>query len=114
MKNVKAIGDEKAARMLDEMGHRARDQRASMDRAGRAAQRSVSGVPVDTGRLRASMNGGPESELKVTPWGYELGTKVPYARFVFYGTESMPARPPHVAGDPGADAAALVNEDVAP
>lgn len=114
MKSVKVIGDEQAAGALRDMGARALDQRRSMETAGRAAQRSITGIPVDTGRLARSVHGGAEGELNVTPFGFLIASNVPYAPFVFGGTSKMPARPPRVPAGIAESTAALVSEDLAP
>jgi hypothetical protein len=112
MKSVDVVGEDKAARMLHGMGRRALDQSNAMRQAGRSTQRSISGIPVATGRLERGTRGGPESTLDVDATGYVIGTKVPYARFVFYGTKYMRARPPKVPSNAGSDAARLINHDV--
>lgn len=90
------IGVREARSRIDNMGARAREQTAVFESEGRRAQRLVSGIPVDTGRLDRGVRGGPESELKSGPWGFVLLTRVPYARFVFRGTSRSTARPPRV------------------
>ena len=80
--------------MCDQIGHRATgDMRPALKRAAEAGRSSITGIPVDTGRLAASP--------KTTVHGDEvlIVTDVPYARFVFGGTQYVPARPPNVHGD---------------
>jgi hypothetical protein len=93
---ITCVGDRVAAHRITATGERAHHQRGAMSLAGRFAGRSISGVPVRTGRLRASTRGGPEHELVVTDRGFDLASSVPYARFVFGGTRNMRAHPPRV------------------
>jgi hypothetical protein len=113
MKSVDVTGDKRAAGQLRGMGARAANQTVVMQQAGRAAQRSVTGVPVDTGRLQRSVHGGPEAGVFAYPDGYVVVTRVPYARHVFHGTRYMPARPPQLPrGQLARDAALRITQDV--
>lgn len=94
---IRCMGERAAASRIAETGERALHQRPAMTLAGRTARRSISGVPVRTGRLVASTRGGPEAELVVTERGFDVASRTPYARFVFGGTVHMRARPPRVA-----------------
>lgn len=106
-------GDREAARMLRRIGERARHQRATFEQEGRSAQRRISGIPVATGRLARSVRGAStEGDVKATDRGYVITTSVPYARFVFGGTERMPARPPRIPGDLGRRAARGIADDI--
>jgi hypothetical protein len=111
-KSVTVTGDDAAARHLRNIARRAGRQRPTMEREGRAAQRRITGVPVDTGRLQRGVRGGPESTFKATENGYEIGTEVPYAPFVFGGTKHMAARPPKVPRDLGKRAAQAIATDL--
>jgi hypothetical protein len=93
---ITCVGDRAAAHRITATGERAHHQHGAMSLAGRFAGRSISGVPVRTGRLRASTRGGPEHELVVTDRGFDLASSVPYARFVFGGTRYVRAQPPRV------------------
>lgn len=84
------------ARQLQTMGVRATHQAPTMRAAGRDAAQSVRGVAVDTGRLKSSIE-----LLEADDGGFTVGSKVPYARFVFYGTKNMKAQPPDVPKDIG-------------
>ena len=80
--------------MCDQIGqHAAGDMRPALKRAAEAGRTSITGIPIDTGRLAASP--------KVTTRGDEvlIVTDVPYARHVFGGTQYIPARPPNVHAD---------------
>lgn len=103
-------GDERAAAMLRDVGHKATHQYETLLVAGRQTQRAISGVPVDTGRLERGVTGGPESALDVTDDGFDVGTAVPYARFVFGGTRYVSARPPRVPDVAGRVATAISND----
>ena len=89
-------GVREARSRIDHMGARARAQTHTFESEGRRAQRLITGIPVDSGRLAASVRGGPDSELETGPWGFAILTRVPYAPFVFRGTSAMRARPPVV------------------
>ena len=105
-------GADRAAAQLRAVGQRALDQSDTFEVQGRRAQRSITRIPVRTGRLERGVTGGPESILRAGPAGYTIATAVPYARFVFGGTSRMPARPPHVPNTLGPDAAQAVGRDV--
>lgn len=109
---VECQGADTTARALQAMGARALNQSHTFETEGRAAQRSIGGIPVRTGRLERGVRGGPESILHVGRAGYTIATTVPYARFVFGGTKSMPARPPRVPRNLGPAAAQSVGRDV--
>ena len=109
---ITVTGDTAAARKLRAIGTRATRQRSTFESEGRAAQRRISGIPVATGRLDRGVRGGSESTLDADDRGYTIGTTVPYARFVFGGTERMPARPPRVPRDLGRRAADAIGLDL--
>jgi hypothetical protein len=91
-KSVTVTGDDAAARHLRNIARRAGRQRPTMEREG--------------------VRGGPESTFKATEHGYEIGTEVPYAPFVFGGTKHMAARPPKVPRDLGKRAAQAIATDL--
>jgi hypothetical protein len=93
---VHCDGDERVARHLRDVGVKATHQRETMLVAARQTQRAIRGIAVDTGRLERGVKGGTESTMIVTDAGFEIGTSVPYARFVFGGTRYVRARPPHI------------------
>lgn len=110
---VEAVGASQAAARLHTVGERASKQRDTFEREGRYAQRHITGVPVATGRLsRGTTGSSDESVLTVTDRGYTIATKVPYARYVFKGTQYMPARPPKVPPDAGRRAAHSIGADL--
>jgi hypothetical protein len=109
---ITVTGADVVQRRLEGMGRRALRQRPTFEREGRYAQRSIKGVPVATGRLARGVRGGSESVLEVTAYGYRVGTNVPYARYVFGGTKSMPARPPDIPRDLGRRAARAIAADL--
>lgn len=61
-----------------------------MDRAARQCLESVSGIPVDTGRLASSL------QVRRTRDGAQVYTDVEYARYVFGGTKYVEPQPPEV------------------
>jgi hypothetical protein len=112
MNSVTVTGADVAQRKLRAIGTRAGNQRATMERESRAAQRRIRGVPVDTGRLARAVRGGADTVRKVSDSGYVIGTSVEYARFVFGGTKKMPARPPDVPNDLGKRTAVSIAGDL--
>jgi hypothetical protein len=78
------------------MGMRAEAQAPTMKAAARDTARKVKGIPVDTGRLSASVE-----VISADNDGFVVGSKVPYAKFVFGGTRYVKARPPDVPSDVG-------------
>jgi len=102
-----AIGDEAAARRLERLGTAAHTQAPTMDDAARQAARSVRGVPIDTGRLERSIEA-----LSSNAYGFEVGSKVPYARYVFHGTRHMAARPPKVPDNIGQRTARVLSASI--
>ncbi len=94
--SVTARGVPQAAGQLERMGTNALRQEPTMTDAGRNTARRVSGVPVRTGRLAASVE-----LLDADDYGFVVGSRVPYARFVFRGTKYMSAQPPRVPSDTG-------------
>jgi hypothetical protein len=103
-------GDERVAKHLRDVGVKATRQRETMLVAARQTQRAISDIPVDTGRLQRGVSGGPESTMTVTDTGFEIGTTVPYARFVFGGTKHMSAHPPRVPDVASRVATAIAND----
>jgi hypothetical protein len=61
-----------------------------MAKAANDCRASVSGIPVDAGRLAGSLKTRPTKD------GAEVYTDVEYSKFVFGGTKYQPARPPTV------------------
>jgi hypothetical protein len=70
----------------------------------------VTGIPVDTGRLAASVR---NPTIRSGDWGFALLTDVPYARYVFRGTPTMDARPPQVPATVGQATARAIASDLA-
>jgi hypothetical protein len=101
---VTTTGDKAAAATLSRVGAAAFEQAPVMASAARRTARGVRGIPVDTGRLAAS----PEV-LDSGPFGFVVGSRVPYARYVFHGTRYMAARPPRVPSNIGADTADTIS-----
>lgn len=110
--SVTVTGLKAAQRRLGELGRRGADQTPAMSREALRVQRSISGVPVDTGRLARSTTGGAETLRIVGAEGYTIGSRVPYAPYVFGGTRHVRARPPRVPGDVAGSAAQAVSSDL--
>lgn len=110
--SAETTGVPQARSRIDAMARRARNQTATFQEQARRAQRSITGIPVDTGRLAASARGGPDSHIEAGPWGFAILSDVPYAAFVFRGTSRMRARPPRVPRSIGADTARAVSRDL--
>jgi hypothetical protein len=108
---VQIEGAVEAERHMRNMGERAVQQRPVFERAGRDARRHIKGVPVDTGRLAASVTG---SEGYVDAWdgGFAVRTRVPYARFVLRGTSTMPATPPQLPPNLASDTGQRMLDDL--
>jgi hypothetical protein len=113
VESITVTGVDAVQRRLHGMSQRAGRQRSTYEAEARYAQRAVTGVPVATGRLERSVHGGTGTLREVNNLGYRIGSTVPYAHFVFDGTKSMPARPPHVPRDLGRRAADAVAADLA-
>lgn len=111
--SVVVTGVPNAQRRLHELGRRGADQHTVMEREAVRTQREVTGVPVRTGRLAASVSGGADTLRVVGPNGYTIGSRVPYAPFVFGGTRYMRAQPPRVPGGVATSAAKAVSSDLA-
>lgn len=94
------------------MAARANDLRDPLRRVAQDTQDRITGIPVRTGRLARSVEGGSAELLNVDRDGFELGTEVPYARYVFHGTRYMEARPPRVPPDVARRAAVVINADL--
>jgi hypothetical protein len=109
---VTVTGLAAAQRRLDALALRAADQTPVMTAEAARVQRTIAGVPVDTGRLARSVAGGADTLRRAGRDGYVVGSRVPYAPFVFGGTRRSPARPPRVPGDPAAVAARAVSADL--
>jgi hypothetical protein len=106
--NIRQKGVTAAAEKIRAVGMSAHEQRSTMDDLARNAADAITRVPRDTGRLDDSLKDGAAEQYKrVTNYGYEIGTTVPYARFVFRGTGKMKARPPRVSRKRLNDEAAL-------
>jgi len=95
-KTVEVIGDEQVIRDLQAKGDQATRLKPVMAGVADFAERQITGIPIDTGRLARSVRGGGDQLLNVTDQGFDLGSTVDYARFVFQGTKHMKARPPRV------------------
>jgi hypothetical protein len=96
--NIREKGVAAAVAHLEEVGVAAHEARPTMEDLARDAANAISRVPSDTGRLSDSLRDNAGEQYKrVTPYGYDVGTTVPYARFVFRGTGKMKARPPRVS-----------------
>jgi hypothetical protein len=74
--------------MLSGLAEKTLDQ--VMEKAARECLESVSGIPVDTGRLAASL------QVRPIPGGAQVYTDVEYAKFVFGGTKYVEPHPPEV------------------
>lgn len=97
--SIKASGDNLSAAKLERVGASAHLQAPLMAEAGRATARGIRGVPLQTGRLQASLG-----VLSSGAYGFVVGSQgVPYSRHVFQGTRYMPARPPRVPQRIGPD-----------
>ncbi len=95
-RTVTVTGDTRAIRMLLAKGRASGRLKPAMEAVADYAERQITGVPVDTGRLAESTRGGDDQLRKVDDASFSLGSQVPYARFVFGGTKHMRARPPRV------------------
>lgn len=84
------IDSSQAEEMLERIGNQADHLESIIQRAGEEALRSVTGVPVDTGRLAASLR------LRVENDQAQIVSDVEYAPFVFRGTRYVDARPPEI------------------
>jgi hypothetical protein len=93
---VTITGDERVTRLLREKGAAALQLKPVMKDSADFAERQIRNVPVRTGRLAASTRGGPEQLVQLRDDGFDLGSRTPYARFVFEGTKHMRARPPTI------------------
>jgi hypothetical protein len=105
--DVQTSGFPQALRRLDRLGDQAFNQRPTMEAQARDASRRVVVTARDTGRLAASIE-----PLDVDPFGFVLGTKVPYAHFVFDGTKNMRAQPPRVPRGIGDQTARAIGRSV--
>ena len=108
MSAVTVIGDEATARRLDRLGLAAHVQSPTMAAAARTTASRIRDIPVDTGRLAASME-----PLNVTSYGFDVGSRVPYAKYVFHGTRKMRARPPRVPDTVGSQTARALGAAIA-
>lgn len=105
-------GVQQAQERLRRTSERAQHQHDTLEKEAKRVQRQISGIPKATGRLEKGVKGGSESVIKVTDSSYSIGTTVPYARFVFRGTSTMPAQPPRIPPSTGERAAQAVNADL--
>ena len=105
--NIRASGVTKAAEKLRAVGDASLHQGRTMDDLAREAPDAISRIPRDTGRLAESLKDGhPEQLKRVGDFGYDIGTTVYYAGFVFRGTKNMTARKPRISRKRLRDAAA--------
>jgi hypothetical protein len=104
---VSVQGDRAAALRLHRVGTAAQAQAPTMAKLGHDAARRVTGIPSDTGTLAKSIE-----VIASGDWGYVLGSKVPYARYVFRGTKYVDARPPRIPGDIQRRAANAIGDDI--
>ena len=110
---VEVIGDERVIRDLQAKGDKATRLRPVMDDIADFAERQITGIPIDTGRLARSVRGGGDQLLRLRDDGFDLGSTVDYARFVFRGTKYMKARPPRINTNAIArDAASRINQEI--
>lgn len=105
-------GADRVQRQLYDLARRGSDQTATMTTQAQAMQRQISGVPVRSGRLARSVAGGAESVLHADASGYQIGSAVPYAGFVFGGTRHQAAQPPRVPASAAEQAAEAVSRDL--
>jgi len=89
-----------AAAMLDRLQQQARQLGPTVQHAAQEALATISGVPVDTGALSSSLR------VEASGTKAQIVSDVPYAKYVFYGTRYVEARPPHI----GYDAAQLADD----
>lgn len=90
--------------MFERIGDAAETAGGVAQREAQRALASVSGIPVDTGRLAAS------PRVSVSEDEAQMVTDVPYAGYVFGGTRYVPARPPSLAYTAAELAAAVARE----
>jgi len=98
-KTIEVTGDERVIRDLQAKGTAATRLKPVMSNVADFAERQITGVPIDTGRLARSIRGGSEQLRRITDQGFDLGSTVDYARFVFRGTKHMRAQPPKINTD---------------
>jgi hypothetical protein len=103
---VSVQGATETARRLNAAGNESVSQAEVMRNVGERTRRGLRGVPVDTGTLAGSI------DVVSGNFGFVVGTRVPYARFVFAGTRNMPAQPPRVTNNPGGETAQEVSHNV--
>lgn len=96
-------------RTLAETGRRAAHQRATLQVQAQQARRLITGVPVDSGALAASV---ANASTTVTDDSFTLRSALPYAHFVFHGTRYMDAQPPRVPPTVGEHTAQAVADDL--
>jgi hypothetical protein len=104
---IRATGVEAASDRLKKVGHKSLEQRATLKKVADSTARRISGVPVDTGRLKASVD-----VASVSPLGFTIASDVPYAGYVFNGTKYMRARPPHIPSNVADLTASAVGSDI--
>jgi hypothetical protein len=98
---VTVHGADRAAANMRRRALRAANQQPVLDAASRRTAARITGIPVRTGRLEGSVRRGVDADAQ----GFVIRSDVPYARFVFGGTSKMPARPPVVPSNVGAEVA---------
>src|SRR3954465_15313303 len=106
--NIREKGVTAAVEKLRAVGDASHAQAKTMDDLARKAPEAIKRVPRDSGRLEDSFSGGAEQYKRVTMFGYDIGTTVPYARFVFRDRKGRKGTPPRVARKRLQDEAALM------
>lgn len=84
-------GADDTARHLRQIGDNAEHLTAVHQRQGEEVARGTVVTAIDSGTLRDSIE-----VLHADEDGFAVGSRVPYARFVFRGTIHQPPRPPKV------------------
>ena len=96
----------KAVGMFDRLQANADELGPTVEASARTMAATASGIPVGaTGDLAGSLH-----VVRVGPTTALIVSKVDYARFVFYGTRYVEARPPHFSYSPQQFAADIARE----
>lgn len=96
MKAIEVSGDKRVAHALNAKGAAALRLKPEMNKTADYAERQIRDVARDSGNLQRSIVGGSDQYRDVVDYGFKLGTKVPYSRFVFRGTKYQDAQPPSI------------------